>query len=284
MLVSSHLSVSPSPSPSPPISPNHKGYPDSVTEDYLPFQIYDTIQAVCSYLRGILCTTAGKARSKYGPPIPPPSNLTLHHCLSASHLSNSLSLISLSVCLSICLSICLSVPSFLPTVLVGLGVGDDHATAYSATLTWVLRDLTGMLASMTFAYCRASNFGHDVKKWRLFADVINDVGLTLELLSPLNADYFLLLACLGSICRALCGVAAGATRATLSSHFARTNNLSDISAKEGIQEVCMTLYQSHRHQHKVRNTILTVTTLFSLCLPPPPSPFACDTNNDDRLL
>ena len=34
------------------------GYPSSVTPDYLEFQIYDTIQAVCSYLRGMLCTHA----------------------------------------------------------------------------------------------------------------------------------------------------------------------------------------------------------------------------------
>ena len=33
-------------------------YPNSVTPDYLSFQIYDTIQAVSSYLRGLLCTQA----------------------------------------------------------------------------------------------------------------------------------------------------------------------------------------------------------------------------------
>ena len=35
-----------------------EGYPHTVTEDYLEFQIWDTLQAVCSYLRGILCTQA----------------------------------------------------------------------------------------------------------------------------------------------------------------------------------------------------------------------------------
>jgi hypothetical protein len=35
-----------------------KGYPSSVTEDFLVFQIWDTLQAVSSYLRGILCTQA----------------------------------------------------------------------------------------------------------------------------------------------------------------------------------------------------------------------------------
>ena len=35
-----------------------EGYPHSVTPDYLPFQAWDTVQAVCSYLRGILCVQA----------------------------------------------------------------------------------------------------------------------------------------------------------------------------------------------------------------------------------
>lgn len=33
-------------------------YPASVTDDYLEFQICDTIQAMCSYLRGLLTTRA----------------------------------------------------------------------------------------------------------------------------------------------------------------------------------------------------------------------------------
>jgi hypothetical protein len=32
------------------------GYPESVSEDYLMFQFWDTIQAMCSYLRGVLAT------------------------------------------------------------------------------------------------------------------------------------------------------------------------------------------------------------------------------------
>ena len=87
----------------------------------------------------------------------------------------------------------------------------------------------------------AQSFGVNVKRWRLFADLINDIGLTLELLSPRFPDLFLLLACIGTLCRALCGVAAGATRASLMSHFALHNNIADISAKEGIQETAVTL-------------------------------------------
>jgi len=160
------------------------GYPNTVTPDYLEFQLWDTIQAACSYLRGILCTQA---------------------------------------------------------VLVGVGVGDASATATSATVQWVLRDGLGMFGGMLFAWSVSNSFGLNVKQWRFFADCINDVGLTLDLLSPLFPRHFLLMVTVGSICRAMCGVAAGSTRPAISLHFARSNNLADISAKESIQETLVTL-------------------------------------------
>jgi hypothetical protein len=35
-----------------------EGYPDSVTPDYLSFQAWDSIQALMSYVRGMLCSQA----------------------------------------------------------------------------------------------------------------------------------------------------------------------------------------------------------------------------------
>ena len=35
-----------------------EGYPDSVTPDYLGFQVWDSIQALMSYVRGMLCSQA----------------------------------------------------------------------------------------------------------------------------------------------------------------------------------------------------------------------------------
>ena len=69
----------------------------------------------------------------------------------------------------------------------------------------------------------------------------NDVGLALELASPLFPGAFLLLACLGSVCRAVVGVAGGATRMALTQHFALQRNAADIAAKEGSQETATTL-------------------------------------------
>jgi hypothetical protein len=161
------------------------GFPSSVTEDYFEFQCWDTLQALCSYLRGMLCTHA---------------------------------------------------------VLVGMGVGESTASATSATLSWVLRDGLGMLGSMIFAWWGSISFGHNVKGWRLFADCINDVGLTLELVSPLfPRSYFLLFLAAACVCRSMCGVSSGATRAALMAHFARAGNTADLAAKEGQQETFVTL-------------------------------------------
>ena len=50
-----------------------------------------------------------------------------------------------------------------------------------------------MLSSICFAWWAGEKFGSNVKQWRLFADVINDVGLTLELIAPVFPDLFLIL-------------------------------------------------------------------------------------------
>jgi hypothetical protein len=125
----------------------------------------------------------------------------------------------------------------------GMGVGDQQATASSAAVQWALRDGAGMFGGIWFTYLFSSRFGGAIKQWRLFADCINDLGLTLELLAPLFPQHFLLVACAGTLCRSLCGVAAGATRASLMQHFSHGSaaHIADIAAKEGTQESAVTL-------------------------------------------
>lgn len=77
------------------------GYPQSVTPDYATFQVWDTVQGLCSYLRSILCTCP------------------CHYCprplltCSRLHRTGQQSLFA------------------------GLGVGDASATASSAALSWM---------------------------------------------------------------------------------------------------------------------------------------------------
>lgn len=115
------------------------------------------------------------------------------------------------------------------------------ATPLAATVQWVLRDGASMLGGLVFAWWGGTRFDPDVKSWRLFADLINDVGLTIDMFAPLAGPWFLHVACVGSVCRALCGVAAGSVRSSITAHFARADNLADVAAKEGSQETAVTL-------------------------------------------
>ena len=161
------------------------GFPKSVEDGYLEYQLWDLVQGLTSYLR---------------------SNLAIKELLA------------------------------------GLGVGDVAATASAGALGWIMLNGASMLGGLAFTWWSAREFGFHVRQWRLFADVINDVGLTLNMLAPLaGKDWFLLVAALGSVCTAMCGVAAGATKPSISQFFARDGNLSDLCAKEGSQETAVNL-------------------------------------------
>ena len=55
----------------------------------------------------------------------------------------------------------------------------------AVAVAWVLRDGFGMCGSLLFAPLVGSGFDENAKEWLLFADLINDVGLTLNMLAPL---------------------------------------------------------------------------------------------------
>ncbi len=60
---------------------------------------------------------------------------------------------------------------------------------------------------------QGSSFDSCAKQWRLFADVTNDVGMAVELASPLlPASFFLPIACFGSIARSVTGTSTVETR------------------------------------------------------------------------
>ncbi|XP_052173273.1 protein root UVB sensitive 3 isoform X2 [Diospyros lotus] len=161
-----------------------EGFPSSVTPDYVPFQIWDSLQGLSTYVRTMLSTQA---------------------------------------------------------LLSAIGVGERSATVIGATFQWFLRDLTGMLGGILFTFYQGSNLDSNSKKWRLVADLMNDLGMLMDLVSPLFPSAFVFIVCLGSLSRSFTGVASGATRAALTQHFALQNNAADISAKEGSQETVATM-------------------------------------------
>ena len=74
-----------------------------------------------------------------------------------------------------------------------MGVGDDTATVAAATTTHILRDATGMIGRIVFAWYQGSDLDNNAKQWRLVADILNDFAMMVELISPAFPTYFLLM-------------------------------------------------------------------------------------------
>jgi hypothetical protein len=67
--------------------------------------------------------------------------------------------------------------------------------------------------------------------WRLAADIFNDAAMVMDCLSPaFPYTTRIVLLSTSSVLRALCGVAAGSAKASLSAHFARAGNLGEVNA------------------------------------------------------
>jgi hypothetical protein len=121
-------------------------------------------------------------------------------------------------------------------VLEGVGVGREGATALSALMNYLVRDGCGMGASLLFTSAASSKFRTDVKRWRLFADLMVDLGITLEVTAVLlPRALFLPMISVGNMCKAMCGVAAGACGGAINLHWAKGTDISDINAKFGAQ-------------------------------------------------
>lgn len=161
------------------------GYPQSVRKEYMGYQICDSVQGLCSYLRGVVATSA---------------------------------------------------------VLAAAGVGDAEATAMSAAMTWAMRDGLGMIGGLTYSYYASSLFDSYTAEFRLFADIINDVGLTLDMLAPyFGSEHVLYVTSVAMICKIMCGISAGATKGSITQHFCLRGNMADLNAKEGTQETLVSL-------------------------------------------
>ncbi|GAQ03453.1 RUS1 family protein homolog [Aspergillus lentulus] len=128
-------------------------------------------------------------------------------------------------------------------VLQGVGVGNADASPTSALLLHILQDSSGRIATILFAHRVGTALEPECKMYRLAADVFNDVAMVLDCLSPLipaGVGRVGVLSAAG-VLRALCGVAGGSSKASLSAHFARGGNLAEVNAKDSSQETIISL-------------------------------------------
>ncbi|RAL09483.1 RUS1 family protein [Aspergillus homomorphus CBS 101889] len=128
-------------------------------------------------------------------------------------------------------------------VLQGVGVGNADASPTSALLLHILQDSSGRIATILFAHRVGTALEPECKKYRLAADVFNDLAMILDCLSPIipaGALRVIVLSTAG-VLRALCGVAGGSSKASLSAHFSKWGNLAEVNAKDSSQETIISL-------------------------------------------
>lgn len=96
-----------------------EGYPSSVSSDYWDYQMWDTVQV----------------------------SLIFTNCISFCILLVVIKIICLQ-------AFCSTVNTTLTThaIFKGIGVGDSNATALAATITWIMKDGTGMIGRIMFAW------------------------------------------------------------------------------------------------------------------------------------
>ncbi|KKZ64655.1 hypothetical protein EMCG_09437 [[Emmonsia] crescens] len=155
-------------------------------------------------------------------------------------------------------------------VLQGVGVGDASASPTVALLHSVLQDSMGRIATILFAHRLGTSLEPECKMYRLAADVLNDSAMIFDCLSPAFPKHWrVVVLAFSSVLRALCGVAAGSSKASLSNHFAKWGNLGELNAKDSSQEtiislvgmLCGSLVVSH-----ISTPFTTWTTLLLLLL------------------
>lgn len=105
-----------------------------------------------------------------------------------------------------------------------------------------MQESAGRVATILFAWRFGTSLEPECKMYRLLADILNDFAFVLDCLSPaFPKNVRVLVLSFSSVLRALCGVAAGSAKASLSAHFARWGNLGELNAKDSSQETVISL-------------------------------------------
>jgi len=127
-------------------------------------------------------------------------------------------------------------------VLEGIGVGNASQSPTQALVLKMIGDVFSRLATIMFAHRMGTAIEPEAKSYRFLADLFNDSALVLDLLTPV-LPFFPKVCVLVStaVLRSLCGVSAGASKASLSAHFAKQGNLAELNAKEASQETVVSL-------------------------------------------
>lgn len=120
---------------------------------------------------------------------------------------------------------------------VGVGSGAVPATAVAAAIKWITKDGVGALGRLFVGGRLGLFIDEDPRLWRMAAEAVSTVGLSLEIATVFFPSQFLILAGTGNFAKALAKGMANPAFRVMQQHFARNNNIGEVSAKEESWEV-----------------------------------------------
>ncbi|KAL7454202.1 hypothetical protein ACHAWC_005823 [Mediolabrus comicus] len=183
------------------------GYPDSVADGYLEYQFYDSLQGLCTYLRGVVSTSALLSAAGVGN-----AEATAMSAAMAWAIRDGFGMIG-----GLLFSYKAS-PHF-----------DAHVKEFRL-LADVFNDV-GLTIDLALPVLLAQTSSIPSVKlhWILSA------------LSGYLPSSYLLLTSTSTLCKVACGICAGATKGNITDHFAISGNRADVNAKENTQETLVSL-------------------------------------------
>ncbi|OIW01178.1 hypothetical protein TanjilG_10339 [Lupinus angustifolius] len=121
-----------------------------------------------------------------------------------------------------------------------VGVGSfsgSTAAASAAAIRWVSKDGIGAVGRLFIGGRFGNLFDDDPKQWRMYADFIGSAGSIFDLTTQLYPAYFLPLASLGNLTKAIARGLKDPSFRVIQNHFALSGNLGEVAAKEEVWEV-----------------------------------------------
>lgn len=121
------------------------------------------------------------------------------------------------------------------------GSGVASTLPLAATLNWILKDGLGQAGTILFASFINNRFDRQPKYWRFLSSVSLEVSNAFEICTAFFPQYFLPIAAVANMGKNISYLASSASRAAIHRSFAREENLADITAKTGSQNILSSL-------------------------------------------
>ncbi|XP_041023013.1 protein root UVB sensitive 5 isoform X3 [Juglans microcarpa x Juglans regia] len=106
------------------------------------------------------------------------------------------------------------------------------AAASAAAIRWVSKDGIGAVGRLFIGGRFGNLFDDDPKQWRMYADFIGSAGSIFDLSTQLYPTYFLPLASLGNLAKAVARGLKDPSFRVIQNHFAISGNLGEVAAKD----------------------------------------------------